>query len=279
VETPRSTIEERFTMTHAFETIQEGWDAYGSDGEKIGEVQDLGPNYVHVSKGLILVTDLFIPHSAIEGVDADRGRVLLNVPKSQVEDMGWDEPPAETTGRPDAGYRETDTVSGRSTGTAATAGTAGATSDYGRTADRGRAGTDDTMRVPVHEEEIRAGTHQREAGDVQVDKRVVEEQRDTTVPVSHDEVDVRRVRTDRPATGDEAAFQDGDTIRVPVTAEEVEVRKEPRVVEEIEIDKRRVTEDQKVSEGVRREEVDVRETGNVAAMGKSDLDEKDRDRY
>jgi uncharacterized protein (TIGR02271 family) len=87
------------------------------------------------------------------------------------------------------------------------------------------------------------------------------------------------VKTDRPARGDERAFQDGDTLRVPVTAEEVEVRKEPRVVEEIEIDKRRVTEDQKVSEGVRREEVDIRETGDVAAMGRTDVSDEDKDRY
>jgi uncharacterized protein (TIGR02271 family) len=262
-------------MTHAFENIQEGWDAYGSDGEKIGSIQDVGPNYVHVTKGLILTTDLYVPHSAIEGMDADRGRVLLNVPKSQVEDMGWDEPPmaGTTTEHRDAGYaktgrHESDALSGRETATDA---------DYGRKS-RDTAGTD-TSRVALHEEELRTSTREREAGDVQVGKRVVEEQREKTVPVAHDEVEVRRVKTDRPARGDERAFQDGDTLRVPVTAEEVEVRKEPRVVEEIEIDKRRVTEDQKVSEGVRREEVDIRETGDVAAMGRTDISDEDKDRY
>ena len=53
---------------------------------------------------------------------------------------------------------------------------------------------------------------------------------------------------------------DGETIRVPVHAEDVDVRKEARVVEEVEISKRPVTENRRVSETVRREEIDVDET-------------------
>jgi hypothetical protein len=39
--------------------------------------------------------------------------------------------------------------------------------------------------------------------------------------VTREEVQVRRVSTDRPATGSQDAFTDGDTIRVPVSAEHV----------------------------------------------------------
>src|SRR5438046_1724639 len=41
----------------------------------------------------------------------------------------------------------------------------------------------------------------------------------------------RAQRRSRPATADDMTYQD-DTVRVPVTAERVEVTKEPRVVEE-----------------------------------------------
>jgi uncharacterized protein (TIGR02271 family) len=83
--------------------------------------------------------------------------------------------------------------------------------------------------------------------------------------VTHDEVQVRRVRVDRDATAGDAAFtDDGETIRVPVTAETVEVTKQPRVVEEIEISKRPVTERQTVRDTVRREEADVSQQGDVA---------------
>lgn len=49
----------------------------------------------------------------------------------------------------------------------------------------------------------------------------------------------------------------GDTIRVPVTAETVTVDTQSRVVEELEISKRPVTETQHVEGTVHREEVDV----------------------
>jgi uncharacterized protein (TIGR02271 family) len=55
-------------------------------------------------------------------------------------------------------------------------------------------------------------------------------------------------------------LDDGETIRVPLRAEDVDVRKDTRVVEEVVISKRPVTETKRVSDTVRREEVDVDET-------------------
>jgi uncharacterized protein (TIGR02271 family) len=123
----------------------------------------------------------------------------------------------------------------------------------------------DQVRVPLHEEQLRAERMTESAGEVRVGKHVREEERELDVPVTREEVEVRRVATDRAAGPDTTAFSDGDTLRVPVTSERVEVTKEPRVVEEIEISKRPVTETQRVSETVRREEVDVDESGNVLA--------------
>ena len=80
------------------------------------------------------------------------------------------------------------------------------------------------------------------------------------MPVTREEVDVTRRRVDRPADADDTIVDDGETIRVPLRAEDVDVRKDSRVVEEVEISKRPVTETQRVSETVRREEIDVNET-------------------
>ncbi len=41
--------------------IQNGWDVYGSDGDKIGDVGNLGPNYVLVMKGFLFTKDIYIP--------------------------------------------------------------------------------------------------------------------------------------------------------------------------------------------------------------------------
>jgi uncharacterized protein (TIGR02271 family) len=236
-------------MQTEMQQIQPGWAVYGSDDQKIGDVNQVGPNYVLVTKGLIFLKDLYIPFDEISNVDPDRQSAFLDVAKDEVESMGWDQIPGDGESRtsgyaggPEAG------VSSRDAGT--------------RYADSS-AGESDTFRVPVHEEELQAEKRASQTGEVRVDKNVREEQRDLDVPVTRDEVQVRRVNVNRDVTGDEQAFDDGGTIRVPVTEEQVEVTKRPRVVEEIEVSKRPVTETQRVSDTVRREEVDVRQEGDT----------------
>jgi len=228
--------------------IQPGWEIIGSDGEKVGDATDVGRDYVMLTKGLIFLKDLYVPFDAIADIDPDRQSAYLDVPKDQVESMGWDEPPAESM--TDTGAR----VEGSSD-------RAWGSTDRAATTDEG-----ETLRVPVHQEELQTQKRSQRAGEVQVDKKVVEDEREMDVPVTREEVQIRRVGVDRAATGDEQPFTDGDTIRVPVTAEQVEVSKQPRVVEEIEVTKRPVTETQRVGGTVRREEVEIREEGDVRAV-------------
>ncbi|MBA2362410.1 MAG: DUF2171 domain-containing protein [Chloroflexia bacterium] len=75
--------------------IQNGWDVYGSDGDKIGDVGNLGPNYVLVMKGFLFTKDIYIPTSAITGIEHDR--VYLNIAKDQVDSMGWDQAQTDDT--------------------------------------------------------------------------------------------------------------------------------------------------------------------------------------
>jgi uncharacterized protein (TIGR02271 family) len=218
-----------------------------------------------VTKGLIFPKDLYIPLDEISNVDPSRQAAYVNVAKDDVESMGWDDIPSEgeSVTRGHSGAPET------YAGTADEAGYAEASSGADTMARSGVGVGSDTVRVPVHEEELRAEKRATKAGEVAIDKNVTEEQRDLDVPVTRDEVNVRRVSVDRDATGDEQAFTEGDTIRVPVTEEQVEVTKRPRVVEEIEVSKRPVTETKHVSDTVRREQVDVRGEGNVDEEGKS----------
>jgi uncharacterized protein (TIGR02271 family) len=73
---------------------RQGADVYSSDGQKIGDIADVGSNYLHVSTGFLgLGGDLYIPFSAVSRVEDDK--VYLNVSKDRVTSMGWTEKPAE----------------------------------------------------------------------------------------------------------------------------------------------------------------------------------------
>jgi len=120
----------------------------------------------------------------------------------------------------------------------------------------------DHIVVPVHEEELIATKREREAGEVQITKNVVEENRTLEVPITEERVQVTRRVVDRVGDGDEMAFRE-ETIEVPLTTQEVELQKRVRVSEEIEIDREQVQTTQSVSGTVRKEIVDVDETTAV----------------
>lgn len=93
-----STSKRDGTMTSTFATqIQTGTSVYGSDNEKIGEVAGVTDNHFVIEKGFIFTTDLFVPMSAVIGVDEDG--IRLSMTKDQVENEDWSNAP-ETDGAP-----------------------------------------------------------------------------------------------------------------------------------------------------------------------------------
>ncbi len=116
---------------------------------------------------------------------------------------------------------------------------------------------EDELRVQRTEEELRAGTREREAGKVNVRKRVRTDREQVTVPKKREEVHVERV----PVEGEATDAQIGeDEVSVPVTEEEVVVDKKAVAKEEIRIRKDVVEDEEVVEEEVRREEVDVEDS-------------------
>jgi uncharacterized protein (TIGR02271 family) len=114
---------------------------------------------------------------------------------------------------------------------------------------------EDELKVQRTEEELRAGTREREAGEVRVRKNVRTDREQISVPTRHEEVSVERV----PVEGREASEAEigEDEVTMPVTEDEVVVEKRPVVKEEIRIRKDAVQDEEVVEEDVRREEVDV----------------------
>ena len=113
---------------------------------------------------------------------------------------------------------------------------------------------EDELRVKRTEEELAAGTREREAGQLKVRKRVRTDREQIEVPTRHEEVSVERV----PVEGEASEAEIGEEeVVVPVTEEEVVVEKRPVVKEEVRIRKDVVEDTETVEEDVRREEVEV----------------------
>src|SRR5215211_4240734 len=71
--------------------INVGDDVYGSDGEKVGTVNEVQPSYIVVEKGFFFPTDYYIPMTAV--ASAGNGQVSLNVAKDAALNSGWDTVP------------------------------------------------------------------------------------------------------------------------------------------------------------------------------------------
>ena len=117
--------------------------------------------------------------------------------------------------------------------------------------------TDDAM--TRSEEELRVGTTERESGRVRLQKYVVEEEVTKTVPVRREEVRVEREPITDANRGDAV---DGPAIseeehEVVLHEEEVVVEKRAVPKERIRLEKDVTTDEETVSETVRKEQVDV----------------------
>jgi uncharacterized protein (TIGR02271 family) len=125
--------------------------------------------------------------------------------------------------------------------------------------------------VQLREEELRATRRPVEAGEVELRKDVVSEQRTVDVPVTREEVVVERRPVDRRPS--DRPITEGATIEVPVREERVEVEKQPVVFEEVEVGKRAVTDTERVTGTVRREDARLEREGdvNVREPGRSGM--------
>ncbi len=113
---------------------------------------------------------------------------------------------------------------------------------------------EEELRVKRSEEELRAGTREREAGRIKVRKKVQTEREQLRVPKRREEISVERV----PVEGEASEAEIGeDDVSVPVVEEEVVVEKRPVVKEEIRIRKDMVEDEEVVEEDMRKEEVDI----------------------
>jgi uncharacterized protein (TIGR02271 family) len=180
------------------------------------------------------------------------GRFLVTVDAGTRKDEAW------AIIHRHGGYDRTHSAA--ATRTTAATGTAA----RGRTTAEAAARSDSGRSVELKEEELRVNKRPVKKGEVEVRKEVVTEQRQITVPVEREEVVIERKPAGRRAAAGDLKAEE---IRIPVSEEEVEVRKETKVKEDVKVGKRKVTDTKTVGGTVKHEELRVEETGNVNVRG------------
>jgi len=126
--------------------------------------------------------------------------------------------------------------------------------------------------IPIREEQLDVEKQRVQTGEVRIHKEVVTEQQRIDVPVSHEEVVIEQ----HPASEARAAHtpigQD-ETIRVPISEEQVNVTKQTVETGEIEVKTRDVQGEQRVTGTVRREEPRIEKSGDVRFRRDDDVSE------
>ena len=282
-----------------------GGNVVSTSGDKIGGIGQIylddstgNPSWVTAKTGLFGTSESFVP---LESADVRGNDVVVGFDKAKVKDAPRVDPdgslsPEEenslyeyyglgsgTTGYSEtgtdanvgAGYVENGADSDYSDTVTSTTGTTGVTGGY--EGDRGAVGhdtsgptTDDAM--TRSEERLHVGTRERETGRARLRKYVVTENVTQTVPVSHEEVRVQR----EPITdANRGSAMDGPAIseeehEVVLHAEQPVVAKEAVPVERVRLGTETVTEQQQVTDTVRKEQVDTDITGDNSGRKNSD---------
>jgi uncharacterized protein (TIGR02271 family) len=127
------------------------------------------------------------------------------------------------------------------------------------------ADTEEGRRMQLREEQLQVNKQPVQTGEVRLGKEVVTEQQTLNVPTTREGVSIER----RPASGEvsDSPIGEGETLRVPVSAEQVNVSKQTAQTGEVAIGKRQVQETQQVQDTVRREEARIERKGEVNIEG------------
>jgi len=261
-----------------------GKDVYDESGDKIGSAGEVylddetgQPEWVTVRTGLFGTKESFVP---IRNADLTDDGVRVPVSKDRVKDApkidtdGHLSPQEEEelyryygmgTGMDTGMGTRTETMdSGMDTGlptetTTGMAGTGYATDDAPGTVGRDTSGPTTDNAMTRSEERLNVGTRSEEVGRARLRKYVVTENVTETVPVSREEVRVEREPITDANIGDAL---DGPAIseeehEVTLRAERAVVEKEAVPVERVRLDKTTVTDQETVTEGLRKEEIEV----------------------
>jgi uncharacterized protein (TIGR02271 family) len=231
-------------------------------GDKIGEIDAIyvddqtdKPEWALVKTGLFGGKPTFVPLAGAAPAGED---VVAQVNTQQVKDAPKVDPDQELSEKQEAelfrhyGIDYTEQGSVTATGSPNDGAAAGAVGH-----DTSGPTTDDAM--TRSEEELRVGTAQRERGRARLRKYVVTEEVQQTIPVRREEVRVERepitdANVDQATAGPEISDEEHE---VTLHEEEAVVEKRTVPKERVRLEKDTVTDEQTISEQVRKEEIEA----------------------
>ncbi|MBT2597111.1 PRC and DUF2382 domain-containing protein [Arthrobacter sp. ISL-72] len=262
-----------FTRENIDSLLEKGGNVLSQDGDKIGSIGQVyiddetgEPNWVTVKTGLFGTSESFVPLTAARTEGND---VVVPYTKEQVKDA----PRVEVDGHLEPGEEDrlyqhyelgggrsyTDAVEGRDDDYATGRGTGFDDRDAAGTVGRDTSGptTDDAM--TRSEERVNVGTERQATGRARLRKYVVTENVTQTVPVSREEVRIDREPITDANRGDALSGPDISEEEHEVTLHEERpvVEKETVPVERVRLGKETVTDEETVTEQVRKEQVDT----------------------
>jgi len=241
-------------------------DVIDKQGEKIGSVKRVWledgtgkPMWAEVHTGLFGMRESFVP---IQQGSVAGGAITVPVSKQQVKDAPslHTDHDHMTDEEQDALYRHYGMIPQAKTGEHDRLdGAAGRQAAQQRSSDRTGRHAGDAAEVTLSEERLDVGTRKVESGRVRLVKHTVTEERNVTVPVTHEEVRVVR----EPVEGGAAdrAFAD-EQAEMTLHREEPVVQKRVEATERVRLEKDAVTEQRDVKGEVRKERVDVEREGD-----------------
>jgi len=252
-----------------------GQNLHDNDGDKIGSIEEIyldaetnEPEWALVNTGLFGTKSTFVPLR--DATDED-GALRVPYEKARVKDAPKMDPDGQLSQEEEAelyrhyglDYSESRSDSGLPEGGAATGTTGETDDDASGTVGHDVSGPTTDQAMTRSEEELRVGTTQREAGRARLRKYVVEDEVTQTVPVRREEVRVEREPITDANVGDAT---DGPAIseeehEVVLHEEQAVVDKQAVPKERVRLDKEQFTEEQQVSDTVRKEEIDVDDAG------------------
>jgi uncharacterized protein (TIGR02271 family) len=226
-----------------------GHELLGSDGEKLGTIEEIyldtqarEPEWALVTTGMFATKRSFVP---LRDASSSDDGVSVPFDKSTVKQSPKIDPDGQLSQPEEAelyrhyGMDYSEAESG------------------GPGRDVSGPSTDDAM--TRSEEELRIGTADRESGRVRLRKYVVEDEVTKTIPVRREEVRVERepitdANIDDATSGPEISSEEHEVV---LREEEVVAEKRAVPKERVRLDKDVQTDEQEVTETLRKEQIDV----------------------
>lgn len=195
-------------------------EARGINDEDLGEVKEVGDTYVLVQKGVINKEKYYVPQNEVESYDGNILRFKLSEEEIKSKYLG-DSPPLTRNTERDDGEEESEST-----------------------------------RVSLVEERLNISKRDVTYKEATLVKEPVTETKTVEVPITHEELIVERRTASKSTTSTsdlKPPVTSKEEIKIPLKKEEVEVKKEPYVKEEVVLKKRRVAETKTITEEVKSE--------------------------